>query len=589
MPRGAAKPSQPADAERIGKLVEAALQFVPRHRAEATMRKWLESPEVRNIPPSRRAAAVIDALSLSADLLLSQPSALGSTAFDRLAKSRASDQGPDAPFLAALRMARYRLLRLEPAAGPRLRMACDAVSGEAICLPAYEFAALAAGTEMFLRLVKLPDELHCPAGLVTPLNPAAYSVARGHGAAGATGVFANARWADALFAHVVRHGTLEVPGINRPEGSSFGRDFFGDAAPESPLESLARRWAAIGDGAPDPDLLQSTRQQAGLHTVIDALVATIEARAAPQPSLATSFERLLMVMLETILRRERSGSANVVTLDEIGQQIDVGVARGHAPHGVRALFAGLRQRMVSTSMSADLGDQDLARLMQRIQGLRAKTVGQGCTEQEALAAAEKVAELLDRYGLSLGELDFKTQPCDGLGIQTTRKRAAPIDRCVPTIAEFFDCRVWVEQASGEPLRYVFFGVRADVAAAQYLYELVERAFDTETNLFRAGPVYASMAGERRAATTSFQVGLGNGICDKLRALQAARDAYRRSASGRDLVVAKAAVVDDELAKLGLSLHKRSLSGNRRVLSDAYQAGQQAAERFEYIPAIGQAA
>jgi hypothetical protein len=43
----------------------------------------------------------------------------------------------------------------------------------------------------------------------------------------------------------------------------------------------------------------------------------------------------------------------------------------------------------------------LQRLVQRIQGLRAKTVAHGCTEAEALAPAEKLAKLLDRHGLSL--------------------------------------------------------------------------------------------------------------------------------------------------------------------------------------------
>jgi len=41
------------------------------------------------------------------------------------------------------------------------------------------------------------------------------------------------------------------------------------------------------------------------------------------------------------------------------------------------------------------------KLKTRIQGLRAKTTDHGCTEAEALLAAAKVAELLDRYDLSL--------------------------------------------------------------------------------------------------------------------------------------------------------------------------------------------
>ena len=227
--------------------------------------------------------------------------------------------------------------------------------------------------------------------------------------------------------------------------------------------------------------------------------------------------------------------------------------------------------------------------MQRIQGLRTKTVAQGCTEHEALAAAEKVAELLDRYGLSLGELDFRAQPCEGIGIQTDRRRFAPIDSCVPMIAAFFDCRVWVENAKGTALRYVFFGLRADVTASQYLYELVERAFDTETDAFRAGDLYARMAGERRSATNSFQTGLARGISGKLQALRMARDASRRSASGRDLVPVKTAMVEEELAKLGLDLQPRGLGRGRRVLADAFREGETAGQRFEFTPAITEAA
>ena len=75
-----------------------------------------------------------------------------------------------------------------------------------------------------------------------------------------------------------------------------------------------------------------------------------------------------------------------------------------------------------------------------MEGLRAKTVEQGCTEQEALAAAEKVAELLDRYGLSLSTIELHRQACQGVGIDTGPRRLGPVDECVPTIATFFDCR-----------------------------------------------------------------------------------------------------------------------------------------------------
>jgi hypothetical protein len=48
----------------------------------------------------------------------------------------------------------------------------------------------------------------------------------------------------------------------------------------------------------------------------------------------------------------------------------------------------------------------LDRLKTRIQGLRSKTTDNGCTEAEALLAAGKVAELLDRYDLSLTDVEI---------------------------------------------------------------------------------------------------------------------------------------------------------------------------------------
>jgi hypothetical protein len=347
-------------------------------------------------------------------------------------------------------------------------------------------------------------------------------------------------------------------------------------------------WAALAEGTPGAALLLRTRQLADLPTILDALAAAALARHAREEGMAVAFERLLLVQMETLLRRERSGSGTL-TLNTVRRALDDAIAAGRLPPAACALFAALQQRLAGGNGARRADDPALERLVQRIQGLRAKTVAQGCTEQEALAAAEKVAELLDRYGLSLGELDFRAQPCDGIGVQTNRRRFAPIDSCIPGIAAFFDCRVWVERAKSTALRYVFFGLRGDVMAAQYLYEMVERAFETETEAFHGSDLYGQMAGERRSATNSFQIGLGRGISSKLQAMRAARDASRRSASGRDLVPVKAAMVDEEMAKLGLDLRTREVGRGKRVLTDAFTAGEAAGQRFEFTPAITQAA
>ena len=245
-----------------------------------------------------------------------------------------------------------------------------------------------------------------------------------------------------------------------------------------------------------------------------------------------------------------------------------------------------RVRLAGLGRASRPADADLDRVLARIQALRAKTVDRGCTEAEAITAAGKVAELLDRYGLSLGEVELKEQSCEGFGVGTGRRRFGPIDSCIPTVAAFCDCRVWSEQAADGEIRYVFFGLPADVAGARYLYELVERAFATETELFKRSELYAGhRSGERRSATQSFQTGLAHGIARKLDALRREREAGMRAESGRDLVPVKQAVIDEELAKLGLHFHMRDGRKGRYVLREAYEAGHEAGARFEHRPGI----
>ncbi len=163
------------------------------------------------------------------------------------------------------------------------------------------------------------------------------------------------------------------------------------------------------------------------------------------------------------------------------------------------------------------------------------------------------------------------QPFDGLTVTTGRRRPGPIDLCVPAIAAFVDCQVWAEQDGREPLNYVVLGLRADVATAQYLYELLECAFDTETKAFCASQLYADRRGKRHNACHCFQLGLCTAINAKLAAPQQERAA--RVSSGRDLFAAKGAMIADELEKLGLDFHYRD---------EAFEGGDEAGARFEVV-------
>ncbi len=213
----------------------------------------------------------------------------------------------------------------------------------------------------------------------------------------------------------------------------------------------------------------------------------------------------------------------------------------------------------------------LAKLRTIIEGLRAKTPANGCTEAEALLAAAKVAELIDRYDLSRSELEIRTAQCERRIYEDTRNKRVPIGDCIGAIADFCNCRVWREKAAGKSLCFVFFGLPADIDAAYYLTEFIDQTVRAERSRFKISPAYQDFRhAERHLANASFALGMMASIADKLMAMQATRSAR----TGRNLVVRKAAVVDAELAALGVTLRAAN-TAPRPIAPDAYEAGEAA--------------
>ena len=224
------------------------------------------------------------------------------------------------------------------------------------------------------------------------------------------------------------------------------------------------------------------------------------------------------------------------------------------------------------------------KLRTRIQALRAKTIDNGCTEGEALSAAAKVAELLDRHDLSLSDVEIRATPCEELVYETHRKKRIPLDDCIGVIAEFCDCRVWREKNRAGEGRYVFFGLRSDIEVAHYLTEVIDTAVRTELGRYKTSTEYQRFRHqERHLANASFALGMVVSIADKLAAMKAERDEVNQG-SGRSLVVLKTAVVDTELAKLDLKLRTVQRTG-RMVSPMAYDAGGEAGSALAINPGL----
>jgi len=226
----------------------------------------------------------------------------------------------------------------------------------------------------------------------------------------------------------------------------------------------------------------------------------------------------------------------------------------------------------------------LDRLKTRIQGSRSKTTDNGCTEAEALLAAAKVAELLDRYDFSLTDVEIRDARCERREYETYRKKRIPLDNCVGAIANFCDCRVWREKNQAGEARYVFFGLLSDIEVAHYLTELIDNAVRSEFGRYKTSAGYRRFRHQdRHVANSSFTLGMVASIADKLTAMKRERDAVNNG-TGRDLVVLKASVVDAELGKLDLKL-RTVRRATRMVSPTAYEAGEIAGASLAINPGI----
>lgn len=225
---------------------------------------------------------------------------------------------------------------------------------------------------------------------------------------------------------------------------------------------------------------------------------------------------------------------------------------------------------------------DLDRLMARIQALRAKTIANGCTEEEALAAAAKVAELLDRHDLSLSDLDLRKSHCARIEIETRRKQRQPISACIPAIAAFCDCKVWRESDPEDGIRYVFFGLPASLELARYVHDIIATAMQAEWERHVAS---RRLIRHGRDEKGSFLFGMAISVAERLAEMKAERDQATRTSTGRDLVLVRQAVVEAEFAKLDLTLRRGRASG-KRVAADAFAAGQAAGRTVTIHPGLG---
>ena len=202
-----------------------------------------------------------------------------------------------------------------------------------------------------------------------------------------------------------------------------------------------------------------------------------------------------------------------------------------------------------------------------------------------MAAAAMVGRLLERYALTMQEVDVREEPCVQVEVPLSGVRRRPIDLCVPAIARFCECKVWLARSEASA-RYVFFGFATDTKLAAYLFSVIDRAIRSDVLAFRRDS--PSLAGVvLRRASVSFQQGMAARIAERLEIMHAEREASvaANRVAGTALMVIRHQIVEDAFRTSKIRL--QSMPGVTLRRDGAYRAGRLAGDRVNLRRPVGE--
>jgi hypothetical protein len=201
------------------------------------------------------------------------------------------------------------------------------------------------------------------------------------------------------------------------------------------------------------------------------------------------------------------------------------------------------------------------KLIAKIRALRAKTVANGATEQEAVSAAEKAAALMREAGLGAADLDYSEARA------TARERRHTWRTIINSAAAWATNTVGVRDVAHDQI--IFVGVSPGPDIAAYLREVCIRAVETALNEFKASTAYLrrrSLA-TRRAAAADFAAAMAMRLAHRIQMLFAPTRRADHQGAAHSMVA----------ARFG-ALETRKIKPRNGRFGDASAAGWSAGER-----------
>jgi hypothetical protein len=212
-------------------------------------------------------------------------------------------------------------------------------------------------------------------------------------------------------------------------------------------------------------------------------------------------------------------------------------------------------------------------IKKKIRGLLSKTVENGVTEGEAMLAAAKAAELMEKYDIETADLG---EPVEGIGEARLDIEPAMSDalwRIGIAIAELCICKCLVYRIDRSKI--VFVGYDSDREIAAYLMEVCARALKNETGAEdRRNELYEKRVRIRKRL--GFIEGMSTRLAERISKL-----AWKRKQGGTGLVVVKMDKINEHVGDIG------SVSPRKSIRDDgSFANGRKKADAVRLSQAVG---
>lgn len=211
------------------------------------------------------------------------------------------------------------------------------------------------------------------------------------------------------------------------------------------------------------------------------------------------------------------------------------------------------------------------KLIHKIKSLLAKTVEQGCSEDEAMLAMSKAHELLEKYQLDLSDLDIREEGTEHI----TTKLTQIMNDLAVRVGQYCEVKVW-KHSDKKANSLHFVGITTDAQFAEWLIlALADYVSKQQLNfMFNAEGGFTTALED-----ASFTQGCVHRINERLKAEVQKRELNRQfmNSNGRDLVPLKNQMIQEKLKSMGIVLHSTKKKQRTYVDPNAYHAGMKAGD------------